>query len=75
MIKLSEVWTQERIQSYKANGAREVICPICRNETLNLWTICPHCQWEYDDILKGYSPANRARPWWYRLKYRFKKRK
>ena len=74
MIKISDVWPEEEIQSLKAAGAREVICPICKNETLNNWTICPHCDWEYDDTLKGYSDANRAYIGWYRLRYQFKKR-
>ena len=66
-------YKQTYICAVSGSGAKEVICPICRNETLDTWTICPHCDWEYDGTLKGYSPANGARPWWYRLKYRIRK--
>ena len=69
VIPIREVWPEEEIQSLKAVGAKEVICPICKNETLDNWTICPHCMWEYDGS-RGYSPANGCRKWWYRLRYR-----
>ena len=72
MIKLTEVWPQEDIDALKAIGAQEIICPICGNETMDTWTICPHCNWEYDHSI-GYSDANRSYKWWYRLKYRLKK--
>ena len=74
MIRLKEVWSQEEIDQLKSYGATEVICPICGNETLSNWTICPHCFWEYDEFLyKGYSCANRSYIWWYRIKYKIKK--
>ena len=73
MIKITDVWPQEEIDARKAAGAIEIICPICKNETLDSWTICPHCGWEYDHT-KGYSPANRSYKWQYRLKYQLCKK-
>ena len=73
MIKLSDVWSQDRIEAYRADGAKEVICPICKNETMDNWTVCPHCGWEYDHTQRGYSAANRSYKWQYRLQYRIKK--
>lgn len=72
MIRLEQVWTQERIQTYEETGFQRVTCPICGNETFDNWAICPHCFWEYDDSV-GYSAANRSYPWWYRLKYKAKR--
>lgn len=72
MIRLEQVWTQERIQNYEETGFQRVTCPICGNETFDNWAICPHCFWEYDYIA-GYSAANRSYPWWYRLKYKTKR--
>ena len=74
MIKLTEVWSQEVIQEHLDSGYYQiVICPVCGNETLDNWAICPHCQWEHDELMyKGYSCANRSYLWWYKLKYKIK---
>ena len=33
---------------YKEFGFQIVKCPVCGNETLDSYFICPHCKWEYD---------------------------
>lgn len=42
-------------------GFNVVICPNCREETLDNYFICPHCGWEYDGIKEGYSSCNKAK--------------
>ncbi len=74
MIRINEVWRGEVIREYM-EFASLAICPVCGNETFDNWTICPHCGWEYDELMhKGYSCANRSYLWWYRLKYKIKER-
>ena len=33
---------------YKEHGFKIVTCPICGNETLDMYWVCEHCGWEYD---------------------------
>ena len=33
---------------YKEHGFKIVTCPVCGNETLDMYWICEHCGWEYD---------------------------
>lgn len=39
----------------------KVICPICKHETTDNYTICSVCGWEYDDNVndEAYSYANK----------------
>lgn len=74
MIKLTDVWDNDRIQSYIDNGYQVVRCPVCGNEAFDHWAICPHCAWEHDELLNnGYSYANGSYIWWYKVRYKFKK--
>lgn len=52
-------------------GFKIVTCPICQNETLDDFFICPHCGWEYDGCIKedDYSSANKATVAEYRVEY------
>lgn len=52
-------------------GFKIVICPICKNETLDDFFICQHCGWEYDGTTKDedYSAANKATVAEYRVEY------
>ena len=45
---------------YKNCGFKIVKCPICGQETLDSYFICPHCSWEYDGKIQDteYSSAN-----------------
>ena len=47
-------------EEYKTYGFGIVTCPICGNETLDNYYICPHCNWEYDGKTEDdeYSSAN-----------------
>lgn len=45
----------ERTVEVKEYGYEVVNCPVCGNETLNDYYICPHCGWEYD----GHVEPNR----------------
>ena len=71
MIRIEDVWSRELIESYE-DFATRIKCPICRNETFDSWTICPHCGWEYDHT-DGYSDANRTYKWIYRLKFKLQR--
>lgn len=75
MIKLTDVWSDEQIKEYLDSGYYQIVtCPVCGNETFDNWAICPHCWWEYDELIyKGYSCANRSYLWWYKFKYKIKK--
>ena len=73
MIRLTEVWSCDTIQEYLDNGYNITKCPVCGNEAFDNWAICPHCWWEYDELMyKGYSCANHSYLWWYKLKYKIK---
>lgn len=38
-----------------------ILCPVCRNKTLDNYDICTHCGWEYDGFSENhYSAANGA---------------
>ena len=75
MIKINEIWPEERIQEHLDSGYRFIECPVCGNETFDNWAICPHCDWEYDELMhKGYSAANKSYLWWYKFKYKIRKR-
>lgn len=45
---------------YKECGFQLVKCPVCGNETLDSYFICPCCNWEYDGKTQedDYSSAN-----------------
>lgn len=74
MIKLSQIWNADKIQSHIDSGYHLVKCPVCGNETFDNWAICPHCNWEHDEFLhRGYSCANATFIWWYKIKYKVKK--
>ena len=36
---------------YLEYGFKVVTCPICGNETLDMFWVCQHCGWEYDYFL------------------------
>lgn len=41
-------------------GYRKIVkCPVCGEDTLDFYFVCPNCGWEHDSELnEGYSPAN-----------------
>jgi hypothetical protein len=70
MIKLTDVMDETVIQEHLNSGYRVVKCPVCGNEAFDNWAICPHCNWEHDELLHhGYSCANSSYMWWYKVKY------
>ena len=56
---------------YKEHGFKIVTCPVCGNETLDMYWICEHCGWEYDNTRSEdeYSAANSNTIKEYREKY------
>lgn len=46
---------------YKEYGFQIVKCPICGNDTLDNFFVCPHCGWEYDGKIhdNDYSSINK----------------
>lgn len=58
-------------EDFKTGLFDVVICPVCNNETLNNYYICPHCKWEYDGTVNDddYSSANGSTVGKYREKF------
>lgn len=56
---------------YKEHGFKIVTCPVCGNETLDMYWICRHCGWEYDytKFEDQYSNVNKGTIKEYREKY------
>lgn len=56
---------------YKEHGFKIVTCPVCGNETLDMYWICEHRGWEYDYTKSEdeYSDANGSTIKEYRKKY------
>lgn len=56
---------------YKEHGFKIVTCPVCGNETLDMYWICEHCGWEYDYMKSEdeYSDVNKGTIREYREKY------
>lgn len=49
-------------EEYKSGLFEIVTCPVCGNETLDMYYICPNCDWEYDGVFDDddYSSANHS---------------
>lgn len=59
------------VGEYVDNIYKVVICPVCGNKTPDLYYICSHCGWEYDETEEGrYSSTNRATLGEYRKIYK-----
>ena len=46
---------------YRSGMFRIVSCPVCGHSTLDMYWICAHCGWEYDNELQTEdeeSPGN-----------------
>lgn len=58
-------------EEYKSGFCKIVICPVCKNETLDMHWICENCNWEYDGITdeNAYSAANRSTVKGYKTRY------
>lgn len=74
MIRLNEVLDKVTITEYLNSGYNITKCPVCGNEAFDNWAICPHCNWEHDELVtSGYSCANSSFIWWYKVKYFFRR--
>lgn len=47
-------------EEFKSGLFKIVTCPICGEETLNMYWICKNCFWEYDGVCAedDYSNSN-----------------
>ena len=56
---------------YRSGMFRIVTCPVCGHPTLDMYWICEHCGWEYDNTRSEdeYSAANSNTIKEYREKY------
>ncbi len=70
MKKLDEILSKTVIDEHLAAGYKITVCPVCSNETLDDYFICPTCGWEYDAFPEDhYSAANGATLREYRERY------
>lgn len=59
ITRLKDYYAKKLIKEHLKAGYRIIICPVCGNETFDNFFICPHCDWEYDDMMvDDYSSAN-----------------
>ena len=61
----------EKLSDIEKGIYTRVICPICKNETYDMYWICPVCGWEYDGAISDsdYSSANKTTVLSYRESY------
>ena len=59
---LNTVLEEELIQEHVSKWYKKIKCPVCSNETSDDYFICPHCGWEYDNIVDEniYSTTNKS---------------
>lgn len=61
ITRIKDYYAKKLIKEHIKAGYRIVICPVCGNETFDNFFICPHCDWEYDDMMVDeYSSANNS---------------
>lgn len=62
MKRLTEVLSKELVSEHVDKGYKIITCPVCSNETFDDYFICPHCEWEYDNIVDEniYSTTNKS---------------
>lgn len=62
MKLLTDVLTNKIIVEHIEKGYKIIECPVCSNETFDDYFICPHCGWEFDNIVDKdvYSTTNKS---------------
>lgn len=62
MKKIEEVLDKFIVSEHLEKGYKKITCPVCLNETFDDYFICPHCGWEYDNIIDEnmYSTTNKS---------------